>query len=322
MSELDYALERLHLCSFEYANAQPNYAPMAAEALESLGHAALISGLMDAYLPRLPALQEGQPLRADEREAARGQLDRASDWLASYEQALVGSTWSGVLAEAFAQVGDGLAETQLELHALVRLGHAVRSLSREDNPVRRRELAFALAYLAAGCQPSAKARENDQPDPWVGRAQGIPAEDNADVIGELLSAVCLDAAERYLADAVNRASLSAGVVVPGAFRFLIPHLPAPTRQLVLVSMISRVRDSLPVQNPNRGAEVSEDCEVARCAESPSEIRYRAACSVHEHAIVMAEACLREEALDPNATLLRAAADAALRLSPPGYQEWR
>lgn len=317
MSEFDQALERLHLCGFEYADGHPNYGPMAVEALESLGHAALIPGLIDVSVPRLPVLAEGQPLCEDECRGARGRLERAVDWLARYEQALVRSSWKEVLAEAFAPWGDDLGACRIGLHGLVRLGHAARGLAREDSRARRRELAFALAYLAASSEP---LDGTAGPDAWVLRAQAIPAE--AVAIGELISAVCLQGAECYLADAGNRLERSFGVVAPGALRFLIPHLPASESKRVLVSLLSRVGDLQPVQEGTRVADEPEDFEVVRCAENPNEIRYRAACSVHEHAIVMAEACLREEALQPGATLLRAAADAALRLSPPGYRDWR
>lgn len=317
MSELDQALERLHLCAFEYAEAIPNYGPMAVEALESLGHPALIPGLIDVYVARLPALVEGLPLRAEEREGALGQMERAADWLAHYEQALVGAPWSRVLAEAFAPGGDGLGAFRIGLHGLVRVGHAVRSLSREDSLARRRELAFALAYAAARCEPWGGT---PKPNEWVGRVQAVAENEHA--IGELLSAVCLRGAECYLADVGNRLQRSFGVVAPGALRFLIPHLPEPETKRVLASLISQVGDLQRVREGTGVAEEAEDLEVARCAKSKSEIRYRAACSVHEHAIVMAEACLREEARKPSTALLRAAADAALRLSPPGYRDWR
>ena len=203
-------------------------------------------------------------------------------------------------------------------HALVRLGHAVRSLTREDNPLRRRELAFALAYSAASCAPRDSA-EDTVPEDWGG-----PAPGEAGTIGmdRLLSAVCLRGSERYLADGNHRAQLCTGVVAPSSLRFLIPHLPAKALEQVLASLIFGIRASIPLAERTPIAEESEALEVARCAQSPSEIRYRAACSVHEHSIVMAEACLREEALAPNTTLLRAAADAALRLSPAGYRDWR
>jgi hypothetical protein len=323
MSELNQALERLHLCGFEYAESVPNYGSIAAEALESLGHAALISGLMDAYVARLPVLAEGRPLREGERKGARGEMNRVADWLAGYERALDEAPWRTVLAEAFAPSGEDLAASRVGFHGLVRVGHAVRSLSREDSRVRRRELAFALAYAAARCEPRAEACDADDPDAWVERARGMPEERNA--IGELLSAVCLRAAECYLADPDDRMTRSMALVVPGAIRLLTPHLSAIAAKQVLVGVLSRIGDSLVVRATARRFEASErsdDSEVERCANSPSEIRYRAACSVHEHAIAMTEACLREDAVKTHPTLLRAAADAALRLSPPGYREWR
>lgn len=319
MSELDDALDRLHLCGFEYADAIPNYGPMAVEALERLGHAALIPGLLDVYAPRLPVLTEGRPLREDEHARARGRFERAADWLASYEQALARSPWSAVLAEAAKAIADQSedpAAPEVGPHGLIRVGHAVRSLSREDNRIRRRELAFALAYLSARSGPAGPRVKGEE---WAARTGRIPAQPEA--LGQWLSSVCQRGAERYLADPDHRATLALGVVAPSAFRFLIPHLPAQVSKQILISLLSCLECSLPAQVRERTSDEPEDLEAEHCARSPSEIRYRAACSVHEDAILMAEACLREDALAPNPSLRRAAADAALRLSPPGYREW-
>ena len=46
MSNLDEALERFHLVGFEYAGGFANHGPMGAEALESLGHQALIPAFL------------------------------------------------------------------------------------------------------------------------------------------------------------------------------------------------------------------------------------------------------------------------------------
>jgi len=54
-------------------------------------------------------------------------------------------------------------------------------------------------------------------------------------------------------------------------------------------------------------------QVLAAENAPDEIRYRAACSLEEHAIKLAEACLREYALRPDPVLRRAAADAALEM---------
>ena len=48
----------------------------------------------------------------------------------------------------------------------------------------------------------------------------------------------------------------------------------------------------------------------------AEIGYRAACSLDDHAVKLAEACLREDAAAPDPGLRLAAADAALHLGGP------
>ena len=54
-------------------------------------------------------------------------------------------------------------------------------------------------------------------------------------------------------------------------------------------------------------------KVRALAENWDEIRYRAACSIQEHAIKMVEACFRVDAGKPDPIFRLAAADAALRL---------
>jgi len=59
--------------------------------------------------------------------------------------------------------------------------------------------------------------------------------------------------------------------------------------------------------------VRPTAEIERLAGSTAEIRYRAACSAEEHAIKMAEACLREDSLRSDPVLRLAAADAAIAI---------
>ena len=47
MSNFDEALERFHRADFEYSGGLASHGPMAAEALESLGHQALIPAFLD-----------------------------------------------------------------------------------------------------------------------------------------------------------------------------------------------------------------------------------------------------------------------------------
>ena len=66
----------------------------------------------------------------------------------------------------------------------------------------------------------------------------------------------------------------------------------------------------------RAIDAAERAAAERLAGSRAEIRYRAACSLDDHAVKLAEACLREDAAAPDSGLRLAAADAALHLGGP------
>ncbi|MCP5042113.1 MAG: hypothetical protein GY944_13870, partial [bacterium] len=149
MSELDPALERLHLCGFEYGDGQPNYGPMAVSALAWLGHASLTTGLLDVYLARLPDLDEGHVIEPDVQRSRLGHIGHAADWIATFEERLARAPWSEVLAEAVAARCEDAASPPLCPHAVVRVGYAIRNLEHEQSATRLRELAFGLAYLFA-----------------------------------------------------------------------------------------------------------------------------------------------------------------------------
>lgn len=321
MNELDIALERLHLCAFETADGIANCGPMAASALEQLGHAALTSGLMDVYVPRFHVLGEGTCLRDHEWTLARGKIERAEDWLATFAPMLEAMPWPRVLADALRFFVADSSAPPVSPDAWLRLSFAVDALEREEAPIRKRELAFALAFAAAKSPEAVcSGDEPDKDNPWVEQTRS--ASGDVAAIEDLLGEVCLAGVQHYLANKADRASHTQRVEVPSAFRILLPHLPDDAASELLVAMLSSMGRAVAAQENTQTSDKETDFEVERCAESVTEIRYRAACSVHEHAILMAQACLREDAIQPSPVFRRAAADAALRLSPPGYQEWR
>ena len=299
MTDLDQALERFHRCGFEYRDGVPNYGPMAVEALEALGHGALVTGLLDVYLPRLSTRAHGEPLADDRRASALGGFSGAGEWLATYERDLLDGDWRAILSISLETLLDGVAGPAV--HGMIRTAHATRGLEGEDNEHRRRELAFGLAYWSARYQPNA---------PQTRLAEGDA--------GDALAIACLSGAERYLASPDARSAYSIGVIGPSALRILAPYCSTENLARALLGVL----ESCPGTDGTASATPDTDPEVARCAEDLDEIRYRAACSIQEHAITMAEACLREDSVNSHSTLRYAAADAALRLSPPGYREWR
>lgn len=317
MSELDPALERLHLCGFEDAEGFPNYGPMAVSALEQLGHAALITGLVDVYVPRLPDWPEAKPAVTAAQTQRQGDSARAADRVEAYVSRLALAPWAGVLDEVVAQRCVGDAASPVCPHAWVRLGYAVRNLERLETSVRLRELAFSLVGLL---RPTASQAGGvaAQEEAWLPGIDDAAAEDLAAQLG----ALSIEGAARYLAHPDQRVQLALGITGPAAIRALLPFLSAACAARAVASLSMGLAAKLPSDHALGRSAAHEDLEVLRCAEDPSEVRYRAACSVHEQAIVTAESALREEDFTGSPVLRRAAADAALRSSPPGYREWR
>lgn len=352
MSNLDEALERFQIVELEYAGGFANHGPMAVEALESIGHQALIPAFVQSYAPRLPLARPGRVLRPEEREAARGDPARRADWTAYFETALEGGDWKAVALPAIHDLLPGLVAAAG--HGLLRTFHAMRALEREDNGIRRRELARGLAYWSAKVQRlpgepgRSAARDGAMPgesgfDPnrWLAeipvlagsgssaatfeealrRLDGhdafreaierMPLPDARDV-DAFLAATCRAAAGLYLAHAGARIAYVHAVTIPSAMRWLAARLdPEDARRgagfaLQAVAAFHAVMGETATRD-------SVDDDVRRTAESWDEIRYRAACSLEEHAVKLAEACWREDRRMADPVFRLAAADAALRL---------
>lgn len=352
MTNLDDAYARFLLVDFEYGAGFANHGPMAVEALESIGHPALIPAFVDSYAPRIHPARPGRPLQADELAMALGQPDRAADWAAHFDAALAVGDWRAVALPAVRSLLPGISAAAG--HGLLRTMHALRALERDDNPIRRRELARGLAYWSAtfrrlpgepgrqaasggspgggssvdlatllrdlpklsGCGRSAETfvesmRRLDDRTDFRDAIERFPLPGEAEV-DAFLGALCREAAGLYVAHAEARIAYVHTVTIPSAVRWLAPRLGAAEARraaghaLQAVAAFHALLGGTPVRE-------TVDEEVARTAESWDEIRYRAACSLEEHAVKLAEACWREDRLGADPVLRLAAADAALRL---------
>ncbi len=307
MGDLDEALARFQLCNFEYAAGVPNYGPMAAAGLAELGHEALIVGLIDVYAPRLPDCPTGEAIPENGHEAARGRRDAFGSWLATYRAAIAERPWQQVLKDEVPALVDGICGASV--HGLLRTALAVQALDKDDtSAIRQRELAFGLAHWASCFD--------------VGEGDRVRNISDRSGLREEIHRICVDAAKHYLDMPSARAANTAGVTGPGALALLAPHIDPTCSTRALSKLLAlNPAASTSASDRDRPGPVG-DAEVASCAESVSEIRYRAACSLQEHAIPFVAACLREDDLLPDPTLRQAAADAALRLSPAGYRARR
>lgn len=346
MSNFDEALERFHLAELEYGEGLSSHGPMGAEALESLRHPALIPAFLDLYAPRLPPARPGSPIDPAAEESALGRADWSSEWVATFEAKLARGDWRAVLSNALPELLPGLFAAAG--HGMLRTAHAVRSLEREDSPLRRRELARGLAHWAArfqrlpglpGSQGSAgwtaeqlfseldQIGENDAPPqlfyeaarglertPGFARhVEKVPRPEPG-TEATFLAALCRIGAECYLDRPDERIAYVHLVTLPSTFATLLPFIEDDTlRNLSVLYVLQAMAALHAIQAPSDSPRPEPDVEVLSVSEDWNEIRYRAACSIQEHAIKMAEACFRQDPDGKDAVFRLAAADAAVKL---------
>jgi hypothetical protein len=349
VSNLDEALERFHQVSLEYGEGLANHGPMAAEALESLGHPALIPAFVNIYVPRLSIFEPGQLLSRAQRGESLGDVSRSADWVATYESRLESEPWAKVLGDEAGHLLPGLFAGAG--HGLLRTAHAIRALEREDSPLRRRELARGLAYWAARFQllpgkpgdsklsgttsldaalagwpllEDASARvglftevvqclDEDRVFAEAFEAVAIPDVEDVDAF---LDTLCLHAAEIYVGNPHARVAFVHGLTISTAVRTLVPYLSVEMGRVAASYALQAMGALLRIFG-NREALPEHDDEVIRVTDDWNEIRYHAACSIQEHSIKMVDACWREDARRPNSIFRRAAADAALQIEGRG-----
>lgn len=140
-ASFDDVLDAIHRTDLEYGGGASNHAPMAAEALVTLGAAQRIVPFLDNYQGQLQLLEDKQT------ENRVGDYETRATWVGVFDTKLNGPapiTPAELIALEVPALASGLFGNGL--HAAIRTAHALRSLEREDTPSRRRELAFGLAY--------------------------------------------------------------------------------------------------------------------------------------------------------------------------------
>jgi len=145
MSSLDAALSALVTFGPEYGPALSSHVPMAAEALERLGHPEVLGPYVEAWLPKLRPFTPARDGGIAEYPAA---LERAESSVRTRGPA-------GALEHGLGAFVPGLHGAAF--HGLLRVGHAARAVFRHDTGPRRRELACALAYAEVRAAPELPA---------------------------------------------------------------------------------------------------------------------------------------------------------------------
>ena len=336
---LDEALEALAGYDIGLKNGNSNHAPMVAEALCAMGRAHMVLPWIARYkerlLPRPPA---DDPIRTETWRSALGRRERFADWAEFFGEELRQAPWPEVLDRWTGRLMPGFCAAAT--HGVIRVGHAVRSLAVAETPLRKGELADALASWAATYRelPSSD-READRPmapreaiakvpviapdqRPTLGNITAslamlddfpefAPAIGLIDVSGDietLLAELTEIFARIYLAnahDGLTTIVFIHGVTSLGAFGGIIPNVGETTARSAL-RYAWQSGCALYACFGTRA--MAEDIEP--CPQNAEMLIDRALANGDEHMIKFTEACLRRDALVPSPAY-RAAVDHAL-----------
>jgi hypothetical protein len=337
---LDLALERLARTGPEYYGGLANHGPMAAEALVALGRSDAVARWAEGYAGRLrPPPSARDPVKAVGWEAALGRRERVADWAVLFRRELAEASWPQVLRVWVPRLAPGFVAAAT--HGAIRTGHAARALGVRETPPRLHELAEGLAYWAANftrLPESVTTPGTSRPSEALATLELLPASERrsgglitARLAGlhgfspfkEVAGRVALDGdpssffsdltetfARVYLENATPGKIITFvhAVTGPSAARLLLPHADA-AGAVALMRYAWQAAAALYVAMGDRPRAPRREADPPDAAT----LADRAVANGDEHAIKLAEACLREDALHPRPVYRQAAQDALSRL---------
>jgi hypothetical protein len=150
------AYERLHDTGPEFGGDEDgnhgltNHGPMAAEVVVRRGLDLRLDEWLDRYVERLTDLPAPSERITDWR-AALGDARRIADWTSFFRAEVRAQPWAEALASWWPRLLPGIAAGST--HGVIRVGHAVRTLTGAVSPPALDELANGLAFWAARSRP-------------------------------------------------------------------------------------------------------------------------------------------------------------------------
>lgn len=337
---MDAALELLEKTGPEFGGGLSNHGPMASEALVVLDRPDAVLPWVERYRKSLDERPVSRnPIAPGDWRETLGDYRRVGDWIGFFRRRLEDEPWRAVLSEWCGHLAPGISAAAF--HGVIRTAHAARSLSRREEPARRRELAEGLGYWAAryetlreslaespmGRLPSEAIRDVDViPESHRGRGfitdrlrslEDIPSfarvADLVDASGDasrFLSDLAETFADVFLAHATDQTTIALihAVTGPSAIRLLLPHIDAAHARAMLryswqaaAAIYAASARTEPDRRP-KPQPLGRDALIDLAVGTGD-----------EHAFKFTEACLREHALAPRPVFLAAALDATKRL---------
>ena len=313
---LDAVLEANAVVLPEKASSGANHYPMAAEALEALGHPESIeeewctrAAGYAGTAPRVAALAGDESL---------GDYGRYGDWLDLFRGELAREPWRAVVTRWITRLAPGVSAAVF--HGVIRTAHAVRALRRRETSERRGELAVALAYWAARYAelpaaaggPELRAPLAALEHPWLAEIEDVPFDSvharlerapiaprvtlDGPPAREELDALVREAAGAFLEMLVlerHRIWLLHTVTGPAAAALLVPELDANAAR----ALAAYSRQAVVAFYVAFGAPYTPGAHLRETTPPWPELTRRAASSRSVHTIKLVEALTRYREVD-------------------------
>jgi hypothetical protein len=305
------AFERLAGFGPEWGPGFAFHAPMAVEAMAALGHGAEVprwlatNRQVRSYSSLPPA---HSPLRGDlepEWRAALGDFGRFTDWTRMFDVELAAAPWTDVVARWWPRLLPGLFGPLG--HGMIRTAHAVRALDSvpAPTPALLHELAQGLAFWAA------RYWAPRVPGPGASELAALAAGPPPADVRAGVFAVAVTGA-RILADRAPNPTvpLIHMITIPAAVDLALPALPAELHAQSYRHAVAAAAATLAQFGAHLGA--------APLVPAGAELPDLAACvgnavdSGDEHAMKLADVCVRGVAEHPDDEPYRRAVTTVLR----------
>ncbi|TGK00966.1 questin oxidase family protein [Leptospira semungkisensis] len=325
---LDDALKELLPYSTELKNGLTSHATMVAEALCALGKQEEVIPWIQNYMRGMeqkpPAFET---ITNGNWKEALGKTDRNTDWALFFERELEHSSWQKVLGLWVDRLSPGFCGDAT--HGIIRVGHAVRSLSQSQTKIRLLELAEALGRWACTYQVLPDQRTTDllreRPEKAIDNILIVPKElrkyngtivsaledlDHDPNFGSVISMVDLSGdigltisemtsafAKVFLEnahDTLGAIVFTHGVTSLVAFRHLLPYLDEESKRKTL----EYAWQSSCSLYASFGNPIAFDTKTKNPLD-PEALIDIAIRNGDEHAIKLTEACLLENKVRPN-----------------------
>lgn len=305
------ALDRLRSIGYEHGTMLVNHAPMAAEAMATLGYADDVATWVEDNLahrrykdlptPRFPL----SALDESDWRPALGDFDRVTDWWELFDRELADKPWQEVLNLWWPRLVSGMSGVMT--HGVIRTAHAVRAIARAsdaDNALYRKELAHGLGYWAARYSLS--------------DAQAIDAELRGATPAARPEGAAFTALDELVANACGHyATVQTGhpvplihaITGPAAVRLVLPHLPSDLQWTSFLAARHCSDGIRGYYSSSRGPATAPAAAVPR----EDQLIAEAVELGDEHAIKLAEVAVRHQALLPDDRYAAAANAATKRL---------